>query len=94
MKALQEHSSVQPLGSGGNLYRFQSQLSGGLTYQVLVLKVGVGNKPLLLREKLWICEIPPDCGGPHWGWGFGESTSQSLLLTLALFSLDVKWLFN
>lgn len=57
---------------------FQRQMFGALSLKVKVLSVGVPyveNKPLLLREKIGICEFLPICGSLCQGWGLCLSLS-------------------
>lgn len=54
-----------------------------------------GTDSSLLREKLCICEIPPDCGLLCGGGVFGESASLLLLtLDVALLFFVVEELFS
>ena len=72
---------------GGSSLRCRSQWLGYL---------GWGMNPLLLREKLQICEIPPDCGSPSWAWGFWRDfvSASPTHLHVALLLFVVKELFS
>lgn len=65
----------------------------GLISPMQVPRAGVldvGHKPSLLREKLRICELSPDCGSPRLGWVFSEteSSASAFRLDVALLSLS------
>ena len=44
------------------------------TSQELVYLMWVVN-PSFLRKKLWVCEMPPDCGSQCQGWGSDKAAS-------------------
>ena len=33
--------------------------------------------PSILREKLWICELLPNCGSQHRAWGFEQDCTSA-----------------